>query len=231
MIEIKHLSKIIDKNIILDDINMKLDYGKVYGLVGRNGCGKTMLMRHILGFVYSTKGSITIDGKVLGKDIDMPENVGAIIENPGFIPEYPGFKNLKILAAIKGKIKNDGIREAMKLTGLDPDDKKHVGKYSLGMKQRLGIAQAVMENPDILLLDEPMNGLDNEGVQEIRKLLLKRKEMGNLIVIASHNEEDIRVLCDEIFYFDKGKIINTKQNVHEKKVFEKYTSKVHLEIL
>lgn len=115
--------------------------------------------------------------------------------------------------------------------GLDPDDKKHVGKYSLGMKQRLGIAQAVMENPDILLLDEPMNGLDNEGVQEIRKLLLKRKEMGNLIVIASHNEEDIRVLCDEIFYFDKGKIINTKQNVHEKKVFEKYTSKVHLEIL
>lgn len=218
MIEIKHLSKIIDKNIILDDINMKLDYGKVYGLVGRNGCGKTMLMRHILGFVYSTKGSITIDGKVLGKDIDMPENVGAIIENPGFIPEYPGFKNLKILAAIKGKIKNDGIREAMKLTGLDPDDKKHVGKYSLGMKQRLGIAQAVMENPDILLLDEPMNGLDNEGVQEIRKLLLKRKEMGNLIVIASHNEEDIRVLCDEIFYFDKGKIINTKQNVHEKRV-------------
>lgn len=217
MIEIKHLSKIIDKNIILDDINMKLDYGKVYGLVGRNGCGKTMLMRHILGFVYSTKGSITIDGKVLGKDIDMPENVGAIIENPGFIPEYPGFKNLKILAAIKGKIKNDGIREAMELTGLDPDDKKHVGKYSLGMKQRLGIAQAVMENPDILLLDEPMNGLDNEGVQEIRKLLLKRKEMGNLIVIASHNEEDIRVLCDEIFYFDKGKIINTKQNVHEKK--------------
>lgn len=217
MIEIKHLSKIIDKNIILDDINMKLDYGKVYGLVGRNGCGKTMLMRHILGFVYSTKGSITIDGKVLGKDIDMPENVGAIIENPGFIPEYPGFKNLKILAAIKGKIKNDGIREAMKLTGLDPDDKKHVGKYSLGMKQRLGIAQAVMENPDILLLDEPMNGLDNEGVQEIRKLLLKRKEMGNLIVIASHNEEDIRVLCDEIFYFDKGKIINTKQNVYEKK--------------
>lgn len=218
MIEIKHLSKIIDKNIILDDINMKLDYGKVYGLVGRNGCGKTMLMRHILGFVYSTKGSITIDGKVLGKDIDMPENVGAIIENPGFIPEYPGFKNLKILAAIKGKIKNDGIREAMELTGLDPDDKKHVGKYSLGMKQRLGIAQAVMENPDILLLDEPMNGLDNEGVQEIRKLLLKRKEMGNLIVIASHNEEDIRVLCDEIFYFDKGKIINTKQNVHEKRV-------------
>ena len=218
MIEIKHLSKIIDKNIILDDINMKLDYGKVYGLVGRNGCGKTMLMRHMLGFVYSTKGSITIDGKVLGKDIDMPENVGAIIENPGFIPEYPGFKNLKILAAIKGKIKNDGIREAMKLTGLDPDDKKHVGKYSLGMKQRLGIAQAVMENPDILLLDEPMNGLDNEGVQEIRKLLLKRKEMGNLIVIASHNEEDIRVLCDEILYFDKGKIINTKQNVHEKRV-------------
>jgi len=218
MIEINNLSKIIDKNIILDDINMKLDYGKIYGLVGRNGCGKTMLMRHILGLVYSTKGSIIIDGKVLGKDIDMPENVGAIIENPGFIPEYPGFKNLKILASIKGKIKNDEIREDMELTGLNPDDKKHVGKYSLGMKQRLGIAQAVMENLGILLLDEPMNGLDNGGVQEIRKLILKRKELGNLIVIASHNEEDIRVLCDEIFYFDKGKIINTKQNVHDKKV-------------
>ncbi|MFG6392848.1 MAG: ATP-binding cassette domain-containing protein [Lachnospiraceae bacterium] len=207
MIEIKNLSKIIDGNVILDSINMELDYGKIYGLVGRNGCGKTMLMRHILGFVYSTKGSIIIDGKVLGKDIDMPANVGAIIENPGFIPEYPGFKNLKILAAIKGKIKDQEIREAMELTGLNPDEKKHVGKYSLGMKQRLGLAQALMENPDILLLDEPMNGLDNEGVKEIREVILKRKETGNLIVIASHNEEDIKVLCDEIFYFDKGRII------------------------
>lgn len=209
MIEIKNLSKSLGGRIILDNINMKLDYGKIYGLVGRNGSGKTMLMRHILGFIYSDKGSIIIDGKILGKDIDMPENVGAIIENPGFIPEYSGFKNLKILSSIKGKINNDEIKAAIRLTGLEPDDKKHVGKYSLGMKQRLGLAQALMENPDILILDEPMNGLDNEGVKEIRQLLLKRKELGNLVLIASHNEEDIRVLCDEIFYFDNGKIIDS----------------------
>lgn len=207
MIEIKNLSKIIDKNTILDNISMTLEDGKIYGLVGRNGSGKTMLMRHILGFVYPDKGSICIDGRVLGKDMDMPENVGAIIENPGFLPEYSGMKNLKILAAIRGKIKADDIRDAMRMAGLNPDDKKHVGKYSLGMKQRLGIAQALMENPGILILDEPMNGLDNDGVKEIRELILKRKEMGNLVLIASHNEEDIRVLCDEIFYFDKGKIV------------------------
>lgn len=207
MIEIKNLSKIIDKNTILDNISMTLEDGKIYGLVGRNGSGKTMLMRHILGFVYPDKGSICIDGRVLGKDMDMPENVGAIIENPGFLPEYSGMKNLKILAAIRGKIKAGDIRDAMRMAGLNPDDKKHVGKYSLGMKQRLGIAQALMENPGILILDEPMNGLDNDGVKEIRELILKRKEMGNLVLIASHNEEDIRVLCDEIFYFDKGKIV------------------------
>lgn len=206
MIEITNLSKRIDKNTVLDNISMTLEDGKIYGLVGRNGSGKTMLMRHILGFVYADRGSIRIDGRVLGKDMDMPENVGAIIENPGFLPEYSGMKNLKILAAIRGKIKADTIRDAMRMAGLNPDDKKHVGKYSLGMKQRLGIAQALMENPKILILDEPMNGLDNDGVKEIRELILKRKEMGNLVLIASHNEEDIRVLCDEIFYFDKGKI-------------------------
>lgn len=207
MIEINNLSKVIGEHAILDHITMKLDYGKSYGFVGRNGSGKTMLMRHILGFVYATSGNIRIDGKVLGKDIDMPENIGAIIENPGFIPEYSAMKNLRILAAIRGKIKKDAIRDAIHLVGLNPDDRKHVGKYSLGMRQRLGLAQALMENPRILILDEPMNGLDNDGVKEIREILLKRKEMGNLIVIASHNEEDIRVLCDEIFYFDKGKII------------------------
>lgn len=208
MVEINNLSKVIGGYTILDNINMTLDYGKIYGFVGRNGSGKTMLMRHILGFVYSTSGNIIMDGKELGKDIDMPEDVGAIIENPGFIPEYSGFKNLKILAAIKGKIKKEDIRVAMNLTGLNPDDKKHVGKYSLGMRQRLGLAQALMENPKLLILDEPMNGLDNEGVNEIRQILLKRKDMGNMIIIASHSEEDIHVLCDEIFYFDKGKIIN-----------------------
>ena len=208
MIEIHNLSKTIGESVILDDISMKLEDGKIYGFVGRNGSGKTMLMRHILGFIYATKGSIVIDGKVMGKDIDIPDGVGAIIENPGFIPELSGIKNLKILAAIRGKIGTKEIRDAMLLVGLNPDEKKSVKKYSLGMKQRLGLAQALMENPETIILDEPMNGLDNGGVTEIRELLLQRKEKGNLILIASHN--DINVLCDEIFYFDKGRIIEHK---------------------
>ncbi len=210
MIEIHNLSKTIGESVILDDISMKLEDGKIYGFVGRNGSGKTMLMRHILGFIYATKGSIVIDGKVMGKDIDIPDGVGAIIENPGFIPELSGIKNLKILAAIRGKIGTEEIRDAMLLVGLNPDEKKSVKKYSLGMKQRLGLAQALMENPETIILDEPMNGLDNDGVKEIRELLLQRKEKGNLILIASHNEQDINVLCDEIFYFDKGRIIDHK---------------------
>lgn len=148
-----------------------------------------------------------IDGKEIGKDIDMPQNVGAIIENPGFLPEYSGFKNLKFLAMIRGKISDKEIKDAIRLVGLDPDSKKHVGKYSLGMRQRLGLAQALMEHPDILLLDEPLSGLDNDGVEEMHRLLLAQKEQGRLIVLASHSKEDIAVLCDEVFRFDKGKMI------------------------
>lgn len=210
MIEIHNLSKTMGGSVILDGISMKLEDGKIYGLAGRNGSGKTMLMRHILGFVYATSGSIAIDGKELGKDAVIPDGVGAVIENPGFIPEFSGLKNLRILAAIRGKISTDEIRDAMLLVGLNPDEKKPVRKYSLGMKQRLGLAQALMENPDTVILDEPMNGLDNDGVAEIRDLLLERKREGNLVLIASHNEGDINALCDEIFYLDKGKIIDHK---------------------
>ena len=180
--------------------------------LGRNGSGKTMLMKMILGFVSPSSGSIKIEGKVLGKDISMPDRIGAIIENPGFLPEYSGFKNLKFLAMIHHKISNEEIREAMHIVGLDPDSKKHVGKYSLGMRQRLGIAQAIMEDPDILLLDEPLNGLDNEGVEEIRKVLLSLKEKGKLIILASHSKEDIQILCDTVFRMDHGKIIATETN-------------------
>ena len=162
MIKIEHLTKKFGDAVVLDDISMELVPGKIYGLVGRNGSGKTMLMKHILGFVHPTSGKILVDGKEIGKDIDMPQNVGAIIENPGFLPEYSGFKNLKFLAMIRGKIGNNEIKEAIRLVGLDPESKKHVGKYSLGMRQRLGLAQALMENPDILLLDEPTNHIDNE---------------------------------------------------------------------
>ena len=171
-----------------------------------------MLMKHILGFVSPTSGSITIDGKVLGKDIDAPDNIGAIIENPGFLPGYSGFRNLKMLASIRHKISDEDIKNAIRLVGLDPESKKHVGKYSLGMRQRLGLAQALMEHPDILLLDEPLNGLDNEGVEEIRKVLLSLKEKGKLIILASHSKEDIQILCDTVFRMDHGKIIATETN-------------------
>ena len=212
MIEIKDLTKSFDGVEVLSHISMTLEKGKIYGLVGRNGSGKTMLMKHILGFVSPTSGSITIDGKVLGKDIDAPDNIGAIIENPGFLPGYSGFRNLKMLASIRHKISDEEIKNAIRLVGLDPESKKHVGKYSLGMRQRLGIAQAIMEDPDILLLDEPLNGLDNEGVEEIRKVLLSLKEKGKLIILASHSKEDIQILCDTVFRMDHGKIIATETN-------------------
>ncbi len=207
MIKIEHLTKKFGEAVVLDDISMEFLPGRIYGLVGRNGSGKTMLMKHILGFVHPTSGRIIVDGKEIGKDIDMPQNVGAIIENPGFLPEYSGFQNLKFLAMIRGKIGKEEIREAIKAVGLDPDSKKHVGKYSLGMRQRLGLAQALMENPDILLLDEPLSGLDNDGVEEMHKILMAQKEQGRLLVLASHSKEDIAVLCDEVFRFDKGKLI------------------------
>ena len=206
-IEIKNLTKRYGEAEVLSNINMKLESGKIYGLVGRNGSGKTMLMKHILGFVKATQGTILINGKVVGENDDMQENIGAIIENPGFLPEYSGFTNLKLLAMIQGKIKDEQIKDAIRLVGLDPESKKAVGKYSLGMRQRLGLAQALMENPDILLLDEPLSGLDNDGVQEMWKLFLKQKEDGKLIVLASHSKEYIGTLCDEIFRFDKGKMV------------------------
>lgn len=202
--EIKDLTKKFGDKVVLDHVSIQMESGKIYGFVGRNGSGKTMLMKHILGFIYPTGGAVYIDEKEIGKDIPAPEHVGAIIENPGFLPEYSGYKNLRLLAMIKGIIGKQEIKDAMRLVGLDGDSRQHVRKYSLGMKQRLGLAQAMMENPDLLLLDEPMNGLDHDGVREIRKVLLKQKQQGKLIIIASHNREDIEVLCDEIYYFDKG---------------------------
>ena len=207
MIEIENLTKTFGTQTVISDISMTLVSGKIYGLVGRNGSGKTVLMKMILGFIKPTSGTIKVNGKQVGKEIDIPDDIGAIIETPGFLPEYSAFQNLKLMAMIRGKITSERIRETIKLVGLDPDSKKHVGKYSLGMRQRLGIAQAIMEDPQILLLDEPLNGLDNEGVEEMRNVLLKQKDQGKLIIIASHSKEDIDILCDEIFRFDHGKII------------------------
>lgn len=204
---IDELTKKYRDQVVLDHISLKFSDSRIYGLAGRNGSGKTMLMKHICGFVKSTSGCVSINGKVIGREIDVPDNLGIIIEAPGFLPEYSGFRNLQLLAMIRGKIGKREVREAIRFVGLDPDMKKHVGKYSLGMRQRLGIAQAIMEDPDILLLDEPMNGLDNDGVEDIRRLLLELKKKGKLIVIASHTREDLELLCDEIYRFDKGRVI------------------------
>jgi ABC-2 type transport system ATP-binding protein len=153
-----------------------------------------------------TSGEISVNGKIVGKEENIPKDIGVIIETPGFIPNYSGYKNLSFLASINKKIKKDDILETLRIVGLDSKSKKHVGKYSLGMRQRLGIAQAIMENPDILILDEPMNGLDNDGVQDMRKLFLNLKEQGKTILLASHNREDIQVLCDEVYEMDKGNL-------------------------
>ena len=207
MIELINVSKTFGHTEVLHDISIVFEPGKIYGLSGRNGSGKTMLMRMILGFVRPTSGTVKVDGKIIGKDIELAQNIGAIIESPGFLPEFSGYKNLKLLAMIRGVIGEDEIRGAMKLVGLDPDSRKHVGKYSLGMRQRLGIAQALMENPPILLLDEPLNGLDREGVREMRKVLLRQKENGRLLIVASHSKEDTELLCDEVWRLDQGHII------------------------
>lgn len=204
IIEITNLCKSFKETKVLNDITIKIKKGNIIGIIGRNGSGKTVLFKCICGLVSPTKGTVKINNKILGKDMDIPDNIGVIIETPGFLPNYNGFKNLKFLAMIKNQISNEHIKDTIKLVGLNPDSKKHVGKYSLGMRQRLGIAQAIMENPDILILDEPMNGLDNDGVKDMRKLFLSLKEQGKTILLASHNKEDIEVLCDEVYMMDKG---------------------------
>lgn len=201
---IENVTKEFKDQVVLKTVDAEFEMGKIYGIIGRNGSGKTVLLKCICGLLYPSTGTVTVGGKVVGKEIDYPENIGFIIESPGFLPKYSGLKNLKYLASIRGKAKEAEIRKYIELVGLNPDDKKHVGNYSLGMKQRLGIAQALMENPDILILDEPMNSLDNNGVEDMRKVLLKMKEQGKLIIIASHIRDDIDILCDEVYGIDAG---------------------------
>ena len=204
MIVVKNASKAFGKEAALQNVSMVFEEGKIYGIVGRNGSGKTVLFKCIMGFLKLDDGKVIVDDKVVGLDVDVINNAGIIIENPGFLPGYTGYQNLKFLAKLTRKIGKKEIMDAMTKVGLEPLSKKHVGKYSLGMRQRLGIAQAIMEDPDILILDEPMNGLDNQGVEDIRKLLLALKEQGKTILIASHNREDIDVLCDHVWEMDKG---------------------------
>lgn len=187
---------------------MRLQEGRIYGVVGDNGSGKTVLLKLICGFMKPDSGTVTVNDKVIGKDADFPENTGIIIEAPGFLPNYSGMKNLEYLASIRGKIGKEQIESAMKTVGLDPSSKLRVGKYSLGMKQRLGIAQAIMEDQQLLILDEPMNALDKDAVKEMRKLFLSFKASGKTMLVVSHNEGDISTLCDEVYEFDGAKIKN-----------------------
>lgn len=206
-IRIENVTKKFGSYAALDGISLNFEKGKIHGIIGRNGSGKTVLFKCICGFLRVDGGAVLVDGKQLGKEIEAPESIGAIIETPGFLPEYSARQNLQFLAGIRGKIGKKEIDEAIRKVGLDPEAKKHVGKYSLGMRQRLGIAQAIMEDPSLLILDEPMNGLDNQGVQEMRQLFLKLKDEGKTILLASHNREDIAALCDTTVEIDRGKIV------------------------
>lgn len=216
IINVRDINLILGKTQILKDINVTFEAGKIHGLIGRNGSGKTMLMKCICGFIRPTSGEITVNGKRVGRDVDFPEDMGIIIETPGFIPYYSGYKNLKLLAGLNNRIGKDEIRNSMEQVGLDPDLKRHVRKYSLGMRQRLGLAQAIMENPKILILDEPFNGLDKDGVMEMREYLLSYKKQGKTILICSHSAEDISVLCDTVHEMDKGRISEIR--IEEEKI-------------
>ena len=208
IIEVRGLSLTIGKTAILNDVTVSLEAGKIHGLIGRNGSGKTMLMKCICGFIRPTRGVVVVDGKRVGKDVDFPKNMGIIIETPGFIPYYSGYKNLKLLAGLRNKIGKEEIIQAMERTGLDPKLKRHVKKYSLGMRQRLGLALAIMEDPDILILDEPMNGLDKDGVEDMRRYLIDLREQGKTILIASHSSVYFSVLCDAVYEMEKGVLAN-----------------------
>ena len=200
----ENISKKIGQNQILKNINLCMENGNVYGFVGRNGSGKTMLFRALSGLITISSGRILLDDKELHKDIRVLDNIGIVIENAGLYPELTGFENLKLLAKINGKIDNQQIKETIKRVGLNPEDKRTFKKYSLGMKQRIVIAQAIMEKPDILMLDEPTNALDEEGVELIRQIIKEEKERGALVLIASHNREDIEILTDKVFIINGG---------------------------
>lgn len=205
-IHLEHITKTIKQQSILEDISLTLEAGKVYGFVGENGSGKTMLLRTISGLIHPTSGEVWINNQVLHKDISVVPNLGIMLENTGLYTEFTGFWNLKLLAGIQKKITDEEIREAIRKVGLNPDDQRSIRKYSLGMRQRILLAQAIMEKPQYLLLDEPGNGLDEEGVELLRTIIRTEREKGTLILLASHSKEDIRLLCDKVYRVKKGRV-------------------------
>lgn len=206
VIKVEHVSMVFGEETVLKDVSFEFEEGKIHGIIGNNGSGKTVLMKCICGFLVPTRGKIFVNYKQVGKDVDFPEDMGIIIETPGFLPNLTGFKNLELLASIQNKIGADVIRETLEKVGLDYKSKKPVAKYSLGMRQRLGIAQAIMEDPSILILDEPFNGLDKKGVAHIHKLILELKNRNKTIILSSHSQNDIDVLCDLVCEMDAGEL-------------------------
>lgn len=206
MIKIENYSKKIKDTVVLENINMVLNDGMIYGIQGENGSGKTMLMRGICGLIKGSEGCITIDGKVIGKDISFPEDIGVLIENPSFIPKYTGYKNLKLVADIQGKVDKEEIIKTLQKVGVKPDDKRTYKKYSLGMKQRLGIACAIMGTPKLIILDEPFNGLDEKGVLQIRDVIKGLKQKNCIVIVACHDKEQLEYLSDEIYVIKEGKL-------------------------
>ena len=206
-VEIEALTKIIDKNKVLDDVSLAMDKGKIYGIKGKNGSGKTMLLRAICGLIKPTEGLVRVSGKQIGKDVTFPDSVGVLIENPGFIPSLSGYDNLKMLADIKGLIGKEEIEAVMEKVGLEKSCvKKKYKTYSLGMKQKLGIAAAIMESPELILLDEPTNALDEESVRKLLDILKEEKKRGACIILASHDMEELTLLSDIIFIMEEGRV-------------------------
>lgn len=203
---LSHVYKGFKNGMILEDICLEFLPGNIYGLIGPNGSGKTIILKMIAGLMKPTKGTVSVDSKIIGKDMDFPSSMGLLIENPGFLNHDTGLQNLLYLAKIRNRIGKKDVLEAMEKTGILYAASQKTGQYSLGMKQRLGIAQAIMEDPDLLILDEPMNGLDQKGIMEIRNLLTEQRERGKLILLASHTREDIKVLCDEVYTIQDKKV-------------------------
>lgn len=210
IVKVENVTKYFKQEKVLDDVNMNLETSHIYGIVGKNGAGKTVLFKIIAGFIKPSSGKVTVAGKIIGVDRDFPDSLGLIIETPGFLSQYNAYQNLLYLANINNKISKEDIKEAIRMVGLDPGSNKKVGKFSLGMRQRLGIAQAIMENPNLIILDEPMNGLDKKGIEDVKELLLKLKGDGKTILMASHYAEDMEI-CDEVFQMEDGKLGDMKK--------------------
>ena len=206
-IQLTNISKTFGKQTVLQPLTMGFEEGMIHGIIGRNGSGKTVLMKMILGILQPTTGTVIVGDKRIGKDVDFPESAGAIIETIEFIPYMSAYQNLADIAAMHGNLSKTQLKEVLEMVGLGNVGRKHVSKFSMGMRQRLAIAQAVMESPKLLILDEPMNGMDEKGVEEMRRLILARKAAGTTIILSSHNIEDIRILCDQVYRIDAGVVM------------------------